>query len=909
MPHLTTAAYLAFQLAAFEAATLNHPLLEPEHLLIGVCKACDYADQANPDPANVTDSEWSLAMRELSACTVLFNRLAASDLPPAPSGASGAVTLVQFRRRLRGLVKQQLPSESFSGHRSDRCRKIFSLADQAQAARQIQRVTIVMLLREVLACQDSVPLDQLFQSLQQSRKQWLGQIRNDDLRAGWPVSGSPAPEQADRQPDAHREPEASTPDQRPGAAGTPDSEAAQPAPVDRTAAKGAPATPLLDKFGRDLTTMARAGKLDPVIGRRDEIRTVARILLRHTKGNPLLVGEAGVGKTCIVEGLAQRIMTPGVAPQIQMLRIVELNLNAIVAGTKYRGDFEERLEKIIREAASDPNIVLFIDEIHTILAAGASEESTGAANILKPALARGEIRCIGATTTSEYRKYIEKDAALTRRFQVVWVEEPTRSEAVAILKGLAGRLEEHHHIQIPDPVIERAVDLSIRYLRDFRLPDKAVDLIDQACATRQLLTIAPGVAASQPAPGSPVEPAAIPGQAERAGWPLLTVDDIHEVVAAKTRIPVEQIALGDQRKITGLLPFLRSRIAGQDEALNTICETLTAAKVGLRDPGKPLAVFLFLGPTGTGKTETAKCLAEYLFDDPQSLITIDMSEYQEKHALSRLIGAPPGYIGYDEEGQLVSRIRTRPYSVVVFDEIEKAAPEIFDIFLQIFDEGRLTDAHGRTVYFTEAIIVMTSNLGNQSDAARQLRQRIGFPLAQEAAAAARPVAAPPAGADARPVATPAAGAIGPTAGPAAYPGASPVISADEKLHAAWRQTVIQAVTATLRPEIINRIQKMIFFYPLSRAAMDLIVNRLVCKLNIQLAARSLSLQLDTTALNLIMEQGFNQVYGARETQRTFERLITEPLARLIADGQFSPGQAILASAGPQGLHFTVCPGP
>jgi len=599
------------------------------------------------------------------------------------------------------------------------------------------------------------------------------------------------------------------------------------------------ATPTLDNFGRDLTQLALEGKLEPVIGRRKEMLALARALSQQRKSNAILVGEAGVGKTCIVEGLAQRIVSPTAPPSLKGMRVIEVSAGALIAGTKYRGQFEERLQAVLREASESRNVILFIDEIHTVVGAGRVEGAkSDAANMLKPALARGSFRCIGATTIREYRSSIEKDAALERRFQVVWVDEPTREEAIDILKGLRNRLEAHHHLTVTDEAIDAAVDLSRRYLPDLRLPDKAVDLIDQACAHTKIASISTW---GNQAPGAQI------GQSE-----------IAEVVAMRCKIPIERLTTSEARRLLSMEDILSTRVMGQDVAVRAVADAIRSARAGLKDSRKPTGVFLFAGMTGTGKTELAKALADFLFDDTHRLIRIDMSEYMEKHTISRLIGAPPGYIGHDDEGQLTGPVRTHPYSVILFDEVEKAHPEVLNIFLQIFDDGHLTDSHGRRVSFAETVIILTSNLGAAPNVSAH---RIGFNANGDGRA--------------------------------------------EPVDDAYRQGIMAAIRGALRPELFNRIGHVIIFQPLSGAIVRQIIDKILDKLRALLQPQRLALRLTNAAYDLLMAEGYDPQLGAREMERTVERLLTQPLGKAILEKRFTPGTTMRVDAREEALVLEV----
>lgn len=579
---------------------------------------------------------------------------------------------------------------------------------------------------------------------------------------------------------------------------------------------------ILDHFGRDLTALAKANKLGPIIGRKDEIRTLAQMLLQSRKNNIILTGEAGVGKTGVVEGLAQRFASGQVPEEFQSVRIVEISMASLVAGTTFRGDFEARFEGMIKEAAATPNLVLFIDEIHLLMGAGQSAGGAmDAANILKPALSRGEIRVIGATTTSEYRRFIEKDPALVRRFQILEISEPGRSETLKILEGLKSRLEDHHKVSIAPDALIAAVDLSVRYVPDRRLPDKAVDLIDQACAQARLQSLTS---------------IRNPTQAR------VDASNIASVVSRMCGVPLLKITTTEKDQLLKMEEQLRKRVKGQDSALCLVSDTIRMARAGLRNDSKPVGVFLLAGPTGSGKTELAKAVAEFLFGNENRMIRFDMSEFMDGHSVSKLIGSPPGFVGHEEGGQLTEKIRSNPYTVLLLDEVEKAHPKILDIFLQVFDEGVLTDSHGRKCNFRETIIFLTSNLGAGDSQERQ----IGF-------------------------------------------------AEDSERNESRTIPVLEAVKKSFRPEFINRLSQIIVFKPLHNGAVREIIDKFIDKLNRRLAEHGVTISLDELAYNHLMAAGFSKDYGAREMERTIDTLLTKRLSREILENNFSPGTNVSAT--------------
>jgi ATP-dependent Clp protease ATP-binding subunit ClpC len=655
------------------------------------------------------------------------------------------------------------------------------------------------------------------------------------------------------------------------------------------APKGKSKTPTLDAYGRDLTQLARDNKLDPVIGRNTEIERVIQILSRRTKNNPALIGEPGVGKTAIAEGLAQRVIKGDIPEPLRDRRVITLDLAGLVAGTKYRGEFEERMKRVmdeIRGAAGE--IILFIDELHTLVGAGAAEGAIDASNIIKPALARGELQCIGATTLNEFRKHIEKDSALERRFQPVMVGEPTVEETIEILKGLRDRYEAHHKVQISDEALASAAKLGDRYITDRFLPDKAVDLIDEASSRVRLQATLPPPAireadaqlrkliAEKEAVVKKQEfdkAATIRDREEKLRlekanleqeWRdrkaqsdrilRVTADNVAEIVAAWTKIPVSRLAQAETEKLLKMGELLHQRVVGQEEAINVLTRAIRRSRAGLKNPSRPIGSFIFLGPTGVGKTEVARSVAAFLFDDEESMIRIDMSEYMEKYSVSRLVGAPPGYVGYEEGGQLTEAVRRRPYSVVLLDEIEKAHPDVFNLLLQVLEDGRLTDSQGRQVDFKNSVIIMTSNVGAIG---MTTTTDIGF----------RP---------------------------------QKLSSEDEvKAYDRMKSRVMEEVKQTFRPEFLNRVDEVIVFHQLTREQIEQIVTLELEKVVREVRAQEMELKITDAAKALLAKKGWDPQFGARPLRRAIQRMVEDELAEEMLKGAVVSGDHILADLDPE----------
>jgi ATP-dependent Clp protease ATP-binding subunit ClpC len=641
----------------------------------------------------------------------------------------------------------------------------------------------------------------------------------------------------------------------------------------------------LEKYGRDLTELARQGKLDPVIGRDEEIKRVMQVLTRRTKNNPVIIGEAGVGKTAIAEGLAQKIAAGDVPDSLKNKRVVALDMGALVAGSKFRGEFEERLKAVMDEVRQGKGeIILFIDELHTVVGAGAAEGAIDASNMLKPALARGELQCVGATTLDEYREHIEKDKALERRLQPVFLGEPSVEATIEMLKGLRPRYEAHHKIKIDDSALVAAAKLSQRYISDRFLPDKAIDLIDEAASKLRIdmESKPPDIkeldtkikylqdeeeSASQREDYQKIaelRSQRLQLESERdnkeAEWrkekkidSVVDEETIAELISKWTGIPVSRMLEGEAEKLLHMEDRLHDRIVNQEEAVSAISEAIRRGRAGLKDPKRPVGSFIFLGPTGVGKTELAKALAQFLFDDEDAMIRLDMSEFQEKHTVSRLIGAPPGYVGYEEAGQLTEAVRRRPFRVILFDEVEKAHPDVFNILLQILEDGRLTDGHGRTVNFKDTVVIMTSNLGTQEFQ----RQAIGFSRQEK--------------------------------------------SEQQRLKSA----VDDELKRTFRPEFLNRVDDIIIFQPLTEEHLKKIVDLLIMEVEKRLSDRNIRLELDDEAKAWLLKRGYEPVYGARPLRRAIQRYVENPLSSQILQGEIKDGETVVVGVSGDVLSFNT----
>ncbi|MFA5008291.1 MAG: ATP-dependent Clp protease ATP-binding subunit [Candidatus Omnitrophota bacterium] len=753
MPEFSIGVKLAWQIAASEAYAAKNQYIEKEHILIGICsleKACT---------AEQIKQQLGAGLKQLEIEYFDLEKIAETF----------SLNMAQLRREIRNsLCAGSYEHQEKVVHRSSECKNYFSRGQELGKG----GLNSLYLMAAILENPGEI-ISNVFNKFN------VNPQRLKDKLLGSAVSVKEKGEKIAQETKATKKEENEL--------------------------------SWLSRFGRNLVEEAKKGKLMPIEGRREEMLQLVRTLSRKTKNNPVLVGEAGVGKTAIVEGLAQRIAE---GKNLPGMKIIELSIANLLAGTSYRGEFEQRIQNVIKEAKEHPEVILFLDEIHNLVGAGKiSDSSLDAANILKPALARGEIKCIGATTIAEYRKYIEKDAALERRFQPVIVKEPTPEESVRILQRIKLKFEEHHKISISEEAILKAVELSVRYLPYRQLPDKAVDIIDEACASAQVptLTMMQGLVSED------IEKKEISGTLSEAM--------VAEIVSKLTGIPVGKLTQKDMDRLINLENYLNEKIKGQQEAVKIVAGKIRLAKTGMRDKNKPLGVFLFLGPTGVGKTLFAKTIAEVLFDSANEMIRLDMSEYKEKHEVSKLIGSPPGYVGYEEEGQLTGKLRSKPYSVVLLDEIEKAHPEVWDTFLQLFDEGRLTDSKGRTIDARNAIFIMTSNLPVD------IKKRMGFKQ-----------------------------------------GATEVEQED----------TLGAVGTNFRPEFINRIDKIIIFKHLGKEHIRGIVKEQLKNLQEQMSKEyEVAFSFSENAIALISEVGYSEQNGAREIHRTIERLIKEPLSEEI----------------------------
>ncbi len=765
MPDLSDGLRAAWQFAAAEAVELRHELLEPLHLFIGICSI---------EKLLSAEAEKELQMPPGVAASLRAEWSAFSPLL-AKIGSSPAT--------LRRAARSAMGPGNYAGgdrsriSRSEASRTAFSRATELAEKSAASAINLVHLLAALLADESGAVAAFLAQ-----RGVDVTALAAAARSGGFPVQG---------------------------AAGVP----------------AAPSSGLLERFGIDLTAKARNGELSECVGRRDELLQVVRTLSRETKNNPLLIGEPGVGKTAIVEGLAWRIAQGKSLPGT---RIVQVQIADLVAGAKYRGEFEDRLQALVREIAQATDVILFLDEIHTLIGAGDRPGGLDAANILKPALARGELRCIGATTQTEFRKYIEKDAALERRFQPVIVSEPSVDEALEILRGLyEARFAKRHQVEIEAAALQAAVQLSARYLPDRRLPDKAIDLLDESCARVAVPLLS-----------------APPGEKTDRGGGIVTADTVAQVLSEWTGIPVAQTTQDARERLMRMADELKARVIGQDEASEKVAQAIQRARAGLKRPGHPMAVFLFVGPTGVGKTELAKAAAAFLFGTDKAIVRIDMSEFMEKHTVSRLIGAPPGYVGHEEEGQLTGALRRAPFCVVLLDEIEKAHPEVLNLFLQVFDDGRLTDSKGHTADASNALFIMTSNIGHESG--------VGFRREESEAQA---------------------------------------------------DALLAEVRNAFRPEFFNRLDDVIVFSPLSAQHITQIARLMVNDLQTRLKAQGIGLEVTDAALEWLCTQGYDEAYGARPLRRLIEQQIENPIAGKILREEVRPGHVVFVDVSDGTLAF------
>ena len=801
---------LAWNIAAIEAKSGHATTIEPAHLLLGICKLCDLdIDRFCPKPIRDSRSQRQEFQKDVQILQQWFENW---GLEPTT-----------FRRRLRTRTTRSERAAVHEGimHRDAQARGLFTRAEEISALQAID--------------ENIVRPYHLLQALfELSESPW------ESLLADMGIY------QFDRDPTGNTSWDAleNLPEEEADAALAIEGESFFEESEEKSS------TPLHDSFGGDLTQLAKGGQLDPTIGREREIRSLASILMQRRKRNAILVGEAGVGKTCIIEGLTQWLMTEAAPEALRRQRVVEVSMASLLAGSKYRGEFEERIQGIVSEASASSNTIVFIDEIHTVLGAGGAGASD-AANILKPALARGELHCIGATTIREYRQTIEKDGALERRFQTVWVYEPTPDETRQILRGLRPRFEQHHDLKISDAAIEAAVTLSGRYVTDASFPDKAIDAIDRACANARLLGAPP--LDRLPTSAQPLDDGDDDRPPESRATYTLRDRDVIQAIAQRCRLPIERLSEDERTRLLRMEDLLAQHVIGQNRAIEVVADAIRTARSGLKVPNRPVGVFLFVGKTGTGKTRLARALADFLFDDPRRLVRIDMSEYMEPNSVSRLVGAPPGYIGHETEGQLSGAVRTNPYSVVLFDEIEKAHPQVLDLLLQVLDEGRLTDTQGREVSFSETTIVLTSNLGANLAGQRGL----GFECDGEN---------------------------------------------DEKL---YEGEIHRALTKSLRPELLNRIGEIVYFYPLTPTVVRKIIDKQLDEIRGRLRDRRIDIAISEAAYDLLVERGYDPDMGAREMERTIERLLVRPIGRGLLARRFVNNSTISIGVLDRELTFSV----
>lgn len=778
MSDLSPGVQLSWQFAADEAASRGHEFIDPEHLLIGVCKLGNLVDGTDWSKVDLPADQKNLLRADAENVAELFKRCKLDRV---------AFYRVLRKKKGRGTFDHE---KGATIHRSEKSREVFSRAAALAAGMEGRPIGVRFLL---IALLESIGGEVAEIQCLKNEANFMTDFGRED-----PKDPESPPENA-----SPKKEESSSP------------------------------TPFLDRYGTDLVQRARDGHLSPVFSdkAKREMLAVSRALAQKNKSNPLLVGEAGVGKTAVVEGLACRIALETAPEILRGKRIIQLNIGGLVAGTKYRGEFEEKLQGILREAGGSPDVILFIDEIHTVVGAGSAGDALDAANMMKPALSRGEIRCIGATTLDEYRKHIEKDPALDRRFQPITIEEPSVEEALEIVRGVKSRLEAHHKVTIADEAVRAAVALSVRYLPDRRLPDKAIDLLDKACAemTVQWVSVLPGEtpAAETSAPGT------------------VTAETVAKMISKWTKIPVTQIAGDDRERLLRMAEGLKRRVVGQDAACEAVAQAVQRARTGLKASHRPVGVFLFLGPTGVGKTALAKATADYLFGSEQALVRLDMNEFMEKHNVSRLIGAPPGYVGYEEAGELTGKLRRTPYCVVLLDEIEKAHPDVLTLFLQLFDEGRLTDAKGRTASGADALFIATSNLS-----------------------------------------------VG------AEPGVGFRVRGKEGLRPAL-------VKAGLRPELVNRFDEVIDFSPLRQSDFPPIVKIETDHLSNRLGSQRIGLKVSQGAIDLLCREGYSAEFGARHLRRVIERQLENPIAGMILRGDVRAGERVVVDAEGEALIFRV----